>query len=152
MDHLEIIEKSKEKAWMALEDAAEKNDYSAASIDLMYKAVKILKNGEEVIMNEVLREGDWGGDEEHEGGSYASHRVGGGNSYRNGGNEGRRVGGSNTRGEYNGNSYKRDRYGRYSRDDGKDRMMVMIDELMGMASDENQRTAIRRMKEELERI
>jgi hypothetical protein len=131
-----------------LEEYAGKGELSAGSLDVIHKLTDTVKNIDKILMLEEYGEED----ESHEGGSYASHRVGGGNSYRNGGNEGRRVGGSNTRGEYNGNSYKRDRYGRYSRDDGKDRMMVMIDELMGMASDENQRTAIRRMKEELERI
>lgn len=151
----------KEMLCEELEEYADKGGLSAGSLDVIHKLTDTVKNIDKILMLEEYEEDD----ESREGGSYASRRGGGGggggSSYRNGGNEGGRGGGSNeggrgggsyARSEYNGNSYKRDRYGRYSRDDGKDRMMGMVDELMSMASDEKQRTAIRHMKEELERI
>lgn len=133
----------KEMLCEELEEYARKGELSAGSLDVIHKMTDTVKNIDKILMLEEYGEED----ESHEGGSYAGRRGGGGGSYRNGGTD---V--SNYRNDYNGNSYKRDRYGRYSRDDGKGRMMGMVDELMNMASDEKQRTAIRRMKEELERI
>ena len=133
----------KEMLCEELEEYANKGELSAGSLDVIHKLTDTVKNIDKILMLEEYGEED----ESHEGGSYAGRRGGGGGSYRNGGTD---V--SNYRNDYNGNSYKRDRYGRYSRDDGKGRMMGMVDELMNMASDEKQRTAILRMKEELERI
>lgn len=145
MDHIEIIEKAKEKAWMALADATEKSDYSAASVDLMYKAVKILKNGEEVVMNEVLRDGDWGEDEEH-GESHArrkgTHYVRG--HYSRGG--GSYEGGDSYRG---GTSRNRERY--QTRDDGREHMRREMREMMDNASTDRERDAIRRCMEVLDK-
>jgi hypothetical protein len=118
-----------------LEEYAGKGELSAGSLDVIHKMTDVVKNIDKILM---LEEYDY---------EVESHGNHDGANYH-GGKGGRYT----VHGEYGGTSYKRDRYGRYSRDDGKGRMMVMVDELMGMASDENQRTAIRRMKEELERI
>ena len=118
-----------------LEEYASKNELSAGSLDAIHKLTDTVKNIDKILMLEGY---------EYDGESYG-HRDG---VNYHGGKTGRYT----VHGEYGGASYKRDRYGRYSRDDGKSRMMGMVDEMISMAADDKQRDAIRRMKEELERI
>ena len=152
---MEYLHDLKEMLCEELEKYASKGELSAGSLDVVHKLTDTVKNIDKILMLEEYEEDD----ESREGGSYAGRRGthyvrahysrDGGDSYRGSYNDG---GGGYNRGSRERGSYRRDRSGRYSHDDGKSRMMGMVDELMGMASDEKQRETIRHMKEQLEKL
>lgn len=109
-----------------LDEIAEKRDMSAGDLDAIQKLTSSIKNIYKIEMledNGYSASGEWEADMR---GTY-----GRGSSYR-----GRR----------------RDPMGRYSRADAREHMRMQLDDMMRDADDEQTRDALRRCKEQLERV
>ena len=128
------LRKIKEKLCQELEEAGKKieksDNLSAGDLEYLYKLTDTVKNIDKIEMLEesgYSRDGDWDTNGTYNGGaSYARRR--------------------DSRGRYT-----RDSYPRYSRDDAKAHMMEQLEELMGSASSERERDALRRCMEQIEK-
>ena len=141
---MKALEELREKLCDELEEVAHGSDMKPGDLELAHKLTDTIKNIDKIcIMDETggySQAGDW----------EARGRFG--DQYaRDGYNEG-------------GNSYRRDRMGRYSRDDGmsyrdgnsmrgrrysRGGIMEHVDAMMEEADTEEQREAIRRFKKQL---
>lgn len=109
-----------------LDEIAEKRDMSAGDLDAIQKLTSSIKNIYKIEMledNGYSASGEWEADMR---GTY-----GRGSSYRG------RI---------------RDPMGRYSRADAREHMRMQLDDMMRDADDEQTRDALRRCKEQLERV
>lgn len=97
---MKYLEELKEMLCKELEEIAQKGELSAGSLDTVHKLTDTIKNIDKI---EMLEEGEYS---EDAGNWMARGSYGGGSSYN--------EGGSSYRGR------KRDRMGKYSRDDGMD--------------------------------
>lgn len=109
-----------------LDEIAEKRDMSAGDLDAIQKLTSSIKN---IYKIEMMEDGGYSGSGEWEADMRGTY--GRGSSYR-----GRR----------------RDSMGRYSRSDAREHMRMQLDEMMRDADDEQMRDALRRCKEQLERV
>ena len=133
------LHKIKDALCRELEEAGrkiEKNDtLSAGDLEYLYKLTDTVKNIDKIEMLEesgYSRDGDWDTNGTYTGGaSYARRR--------------------DSRGRYARDNYSRDSYPRYSRDDAKSHMIEQLEELMGNASSEREREALRRCMEQIEK-
>ena len=163
------MHKLKEMLERELHELSEKGKLSAGDVDTIHKLSSSIKNLCKIEM--------YGEEEEYSRRSYdggMSHRGGGwraegeyGDSYEDGMSGARRGmhyvrghysrdGGSYDGGggsSYRGGSYEGGSSSRrgYSRDEGKDDMLRMIDEMMNQTSDDKQREALHRCRTELAR-
>lgn len=151
------MHKLKEMLERELYELSEKGKLSAGDVDTIYKLASSVKNLCKIEMYSEdgersrrsydggmsYRGGDWRAEGEY------------GDSYEDG-MSGARRGMHYVRGHYSrdggGPSYRGDSSRRgYSREEGRDEMIVMLDEMMSQADTEKQRDAIRRCRDELER-
>lgn len=135
------LRKIKEKLCQELEEAGKKieksDNLSAGDLEYLYKLTDTVKNIDKIEMLEesgYSRDGDWD--------TNGTYTGGGGASYA------RRR---DSRGRYARDNYSRDGYPRYSRDDAKSHMMEQLEDLMGSASTEREREALRRCMEQIEK-
>ena len=163
------MHKLKEMLERELHELGEKGKLSAGDVDTIYKLASSVKNLDRI---EMYSEENGRGRRSYDGGM--SYRGGNwqaegeyGDSYEDGMSNARR-GMHYVRGHYSrdggnydggGSSYREGSYegGRssrrgYSRDEGKEEMMGMLDDMMNQADSEKQREALRRCREELQRI
>lgn len=125
---MEYMDKLRDKLCDELDEIARKPDMSAGDLETAHKLTDTIKNIDKIAMLEedggYSQAGDW----EMEGrGSYAR-----GSSYRNQRRDSR-------------GRYSRDRGRMYSRADGKEHMMMELEEAMNAATSERDREAIRRV-------
>lgn len=121
-----------------LDEIARKQEMSAGDLEAVHKLTDTIKNIDKISIMEEDGEYSQAGDWEMEGrGSY-----GRGNSYAN---RGRHY----VRGHYSRDGGRGVMRG-YSRDGARDRMMEQLESMMGDASNEKERQAIRRCIEQLE--
>lgn len=161
------MHKIKEKLMKELYEYEEKmkkgnSSVSAGDLEALHKLTDTIKNIDKI---EMLEDGEYSEAEGMYGNSYE-----GGNSYARGGGRGR---GRNARRDsmgrysrddgmsyegggssYDRGGYSRESYGRgggYSRDDGKEQLMMMLGEAMQDA-DDRQRRVLRKAMNDLESI
>lgn len=121
-----------------LDEIARKQEMSAGDLETVHKLTDTIKNIDKISIMEEDGEYSQAGDWEVEGrGNY-----GRGNSYAN---RGRHY----VRGHYSRDGGRGVMRG-YSRDGARDRMMEQLESMMGDASNEKERQAIRRCIEQLE--
>ena len=125
---MEYMDKLRDKLCDELDEIARKPEMSAGDLETAHKLTDTIKNIDKIAMPEedggYSQAGDW----EMEGrGSYAR-----GSSYRNQRRDSR-------------GRYSRDRGRMYSRADGKEHMMMELEEAMNAATSERDREAIRRV-------
>lgn len=167
------MHKIKEKLMKELYEYEEKmkkgnSSVSAGDLEALHKLTDTIKNIDKI---EMLEDGEYSEAEGMYGNSYE-----GGNSYARGGGRGRGrnarrdsmgrysrddgmsyadEGSSYARGGYSREGYSRENYGRggggYSRDDGKEQLMMMLGEAMQDA-DDRQRRVLRKAMNDLESI
>lgn len=118
------MEKLKEKLWEELEEIARKPEMGAGDLELAHKLTDTIKNIDKICMLE-----DDGGYSRDDGMDYGRD-----SSYARG------RGGRNVR---------RNSMGRYSRDDGRSKMMEHIEAALD-AADDKDREAIKRFMRQLE--
>lgn len=160
------MHKLKEMLERELKEYANKGELSAGSLEVIHKITDTIKNIDKIEMLEEESEcserrgysrrgGNWQAEGEY-GDSYEDGMSGArrgmhyvrGHYSRDGGNYNDR--GSSYRGEsYEGGSSMRRGY---SREEGREEMMGMLDNMMNQADSEKQREALRRCREELQRI
>lgn len=127
-----------------LDEIAKKPEMSAGDLETVHKLTDTIKNIDKICLMEENGEYSQAGDWELEGrGNY-----GRGNSYANRGKH--YVRGHYSRDDGGGYSMRGGRGG-YSRADGKEHMMEQLEAMMGNASNEKEREAIRRCIDQLER-
>ena len=140
---MQAMEELRDTLCEELGKIARKGEMSAGDLEAAHKLTDTIKNIDKIAILEedggYSQAGDW----ELEGrGRYDRD-----NSYR-----GRRR---DSRGRYSrdggGGDGGYSRRGGYSRDGGKQRMMEQLEELMGSASSEQERQAIRRCIDQMER-
>lgn len=139
---MKAMEELRDTLCEELEKIARKPEMSAGDLEAVHKLTDTIKNIDKITILEedggYSQAGDW----EIEGrGRYDRD-----NSYR-----GRRR---DSRGRYSRDGRDDGGYSRrggYSRDGGRDRMMDHLEQMMGEASSETERQAIRRCMEQLER-
>lgn len=151
------MHKLKEMLERELHELSEKGKLSAGDVDTIYKLASSVKNLCKIEMYSEDGERShrsYGGGMSYRGGDWRAEGEYG-DSYEDG-MSGARRGMHYVRGHYSrdggGSSYRGDSSRRgYSREEGRDEMMVMLDEMMSQADTEKQRDAIRRCRDELER-
>ena len=170
---MHYLEELKEMLCKELEEIANKGELTAGSLETVHKLTDTIKNIDKIEMYEEYSEdnysedGEWMGEGKIYGTSYE-----GGSSYARGGRgRGRNAkrdsmgryssrGGSSYEGNqgsgiYNrGSSYARggrDGRGGYSRDDAKDYMMEQLEELMEQAEKPQEKEALKRCMQAIER-
>lgn len=141
----------KEKLCEELEEMAEKaDDMTFVDLENIHKLTDTIKNIDKIIMLEeeggyseridrdvmYARDGSY-----NQGGGRGGNRGGGGGRSNRGGDGGYSMEDSGAR--------KRDRRGRYSRDDGRDSMVNQLEDMMEDAGSDREREAIRRCMEQL---
>lgn len=121
-----------------LDEIARKQEMSAGDLEAVHKLTDTIKNIDKISIMEEDGEYSQAGDWEVEGrGNY-----GRGNSYANRGKH-------YVRGHYSRDGGRGGMRG-YSRDGARDRMMEQLESMMGDASSDKERQAIRRCIEQLE--
>lgn len=121
-----------------LDEIARKQEMSAGDLEAVHKLTDTIKNIDKISIMEEDGEYSQAGDWEVEGrGNYSR-----GNSYANRGKH-------YVRGHYSRDGGRGIMRG-YSRDGARDRMMEQLESMMGDASSEKERQAIRRCIEQLE--
>jgi len=134
---MEKLHDLKKKLWAELEELAEKRDMGAGDLEVVHKITDTIKNIDKICM---LEDGD-GYSEAVDGGDY-----GRGSSYANRGKH--YVRGHYSRdGGMGGYSSRRNRLGRYSRDDGRSEMMEHLEMALDSASDQDKETIKRFMRQ-----
>lgn len=134
---MEKLHELKEKLWTELEELAKKREMGAGDLDVVHKITDTIKNIDKICMLEE----EGGYSEAVDGGDY-----GRGSSYANRGKH-------YTRGDYgrernmDGYSSRRDRRGRYSRDDGRSEMMEHLEAALDSASEQDRETIKRFMRQ-----
>lgn len=135
---MEKLHELKEKLWAELDELAEKREMGAGDLEVVHKITDTIKNIDKICMLE--EEGGYSeavdGDDYGRGSSYANrgkHYVRGHYS-RDGGIDGY-------------SSRRRDRRGRYSRDDGHSEMMEHLEMAMDTATDQDRETIKRFMRQ-----
>ena len=132
------MEKLKEKLWEELEEISEKPELGAGDLELVHKLTDTIKNIDKICM---LEDGEYSeaidGMDYGRGASYAGRR---GKHYVRGhySRDGRMDGDYSTR---------RDKRGRYSRDDGRSEMMEHIEMAMDSANEQDRETIKRFMRQ-----
>lgn len=142
---MDTLDRIYEMMYCELDDIAKKEKLDSKDVELIDKFVDIIKDIDEIGMNQ-----DMGIYSMANGGSY-----GNGSSYSNGGSF---TGGSYARGRSGrmmpygrGSSYARGRSNNngYSRDESKDMMLNQLQEVMDMAVDEKDRKAVERLMSQM---
>lgn len=126
------LEKIKDKLMLEVDEIARKSELSAGDVETVHKLTDTIKNIDKICMYE----GEDG---------YSGDYYGGG-----------RGGHWNAQGSYDGGmsgarGRRRDRMGRYSRSDGKEKMIDTLEDLMDDADDSRVKSAIKRCISELEK-
>ncbi len=132
---MEKLHELKKKLWSELEELAEKREMGAGDLEVVHKITDTIKNIDKICMLE-----DSGGYSE-DGGDY-----GRGSSYANRGKHYVRSHYSRD-GGMDGYSSRRNRLGRYSRDDGRSEMMEHLEMALDSASDQDKETIKRFMRQ-----
>lgn len=143
------MEKLKEKLWKELDEISDKPDLSAGDLETAHKLTDTIKNIDKICMLEeeggYSQAGEWTAD--------MSGTYGRGTSYANRGQHYvrghySRDGGMDRGGDpRNGYSSRRDSRGRYSREDGRSKMMEHIEMAMDAATPEDRETIKRFMRQ-----
>ncbi len=154
---MEELHKLKSMLERELEEFSRRDSIESYDLDTIHKLTDTIKNIDKIKM---IEEGGYSED------GYSQAR-GGGNRGGGGGNRGggysREGGGySQEGGSYRGGSSyggddedysearrRRDERGRYSRDDGRDRMVNQLESMMGRVSSEQDRETLRRMIDQM---
>lgn len=138
------MEKLKEKLWKELDEIADKPDLSAGDLEAAHKLTDTIKNIDKICMLEeetgYSHDGEWAADMR---GTY-----GRGSSYANRGEHYMR-GHYSRDGGMDGYSSRRDSRGRYSREDGRSKMMMHIEQAID-AADGQDKEQIKRFMRQLE--
>lgn len=126
------LEKIKDKLMLEVDEIARKSELSAGDVETVHKLTDTIKNIDKICMYEG--EGGYSGD---------YYGVGRGGHW-------------NAQGSYDGGmsgarGRRRDRMGRYSRSDGKEKMIDTLEDLMDDADDSRVKSAIKRCISELEK-
>lgn len=157
---MHYLEELKEMLCKELEEIANKGELTAGSLETVHKLTDTIKNIDKIEMYEEYSEdgysedGEWMGEGRMYGTSYE-----GGSSYARGGRGRGRNAKRDSMGRYSsrenrGSSYARGgRGGRggYSRDDAKDYMMEQLEELMEQAEKPQEKEALKRCMQAIER-
>lgn len=146
--NMRAMEELKEMLCRELDEIAQKGEMSAGDLETAHKLTDTIKNIDKIMMLEEdgysYRGGRGGGNRGGRGGR-------GGNSYDGGGYGGGNDGGSSYRGRrgthYVRGHYSRDGGGGYSRHDGKEQLMVELEQMVGEL-DEGGQEAVRRVMEQ----
>lgn len=128
----------KETLTAELEEIARKPEMSAGDLDAVHKLTDTIKNIDKICM---IEEGGYSEDgySRDNGSSYARRKRDSMGRYSRDGYPSNRM---NDRGGYRGN---------YSRDDGKEHMISMLEDMMSDADNERTQSAIRKCINEIER-
>ena len=138
-----------------LEEYGRKGELTAGSLEIVDKLSHAIKNIHKIIKAYEEEEGGYserGGS--YRGGSYARAGQGGGGQ---GGNRGGGQGGGGSYARGRGRNARRDSMGRYaseggySREDGKEDMIMQLEEMMGQAPNQQISQRIERLISELEK-
>lgn len=126
------LEKIKDKLMLEVDEIARKSELSAGDVETVHKLTDTIKNIDKICMYE----GD---------GGYSGDYYGDG-----------RGGHWNAQGSYDGGmsgarGRRRDRMGRYSRSDGKEKMIDTLEDLMDDTDDSIVKSAIKRYISKLEK-
>lgn len=130
---MEKLHELKEKLWAELDELAEKREMGAGDLEVVHKITDTIKNIDKICMledregySEAMDDDDYG-----RGSSYA--------------NRGKHY----VRGHYSRDGYpmRRDRRGRYSREDGRSEMMEHLEMAMDAATDQDRETIKRFMRQ-----
>ena len=157
---MHYLEELKEMLCKELEEIANKGELTAGSLETVHKLTDTIKNIDKIEMYEEYSEdgysedGEWMGEGKIYGTSYE-----GGSSYARGGRGRGRNAKRDSMGRYSsrenrGSSYARGgRGGRggYSRDDAKDYMMEQLEEMMEQAEKPQEKEALKRCMQAIER-
>lgn len=137
-EDMKVIADVKEKVLDLLHKANRAEEFSMGDVDFLCKAIKTVKDACEV--EGMMDDGGW----------MAEGNYGRGSSYANRGQHyvrghyGRNGGRDDMDGDY---SSRRDRMGRYSRDDGRSEMMEYIEKAIKAADGEDKETLMRFMRQ-----
>ena len=123
---MDTLDKIYDMMYCELDEIAKKEKLDSKDVELIDKFVDIIKDIDEIGMNQDMGYSQMGGS------SYARGRSG--------------------RGMYMGRSYRgmRSNNGGYSRDENRNMVMDHLQEAMDMASDEKDRRAISRLMEQMD--
>ena len=157
---MHYLEELKEMLCKELEEIANKGELTAGSLETVHKLTNSIKNIDKIEMYEEYSEDDYSEDGEWmgEGRMYGTSYEGG-SSYARGGRGRGRNAKRDSMGRYSsrenrGSSYARGgRGGRggYSRDDAKEYMMEQLEEMMEQAEKPQEKEALRRCMQAIER-
>ena len=134
---MEKLHELKKKLWSELEELAEKREMGAGDLEVVHKITDTIKNIDKICMLEE----EGGYSEAVDGNDY-----GRGSSYANRGKHYVRSHYSRD-GGMDGYSSRRNRLGRYSRDDGRSEMMEHLEMALDSASDQDKETIKRFMRQ-----
>ena len=157
---MHYLEELKEMLCKELEEIANKGELTAGSLETVHKLTDSIKNIDKIEMYEEYSEDDYSEDGEWMGeGKIYGTSYEGGSSYARGGRGRGRNAKRDSMGRYSsrenrGSSYARGgRGGRggYSRDDAKDYMMEQLEEMMEQAEKPQEKEALRRCMQAIER-
>lgn len=126
----------KEKLMKELKEYGGGGDLSAGSLEIVDKLTHTIKNLCKIIEKHEEEEGYSG-----------NYMYDGGGSYQHGGNRG----GSYAYARGRGANARRDSMGRYSRNDGKEEMVMQLREMMQDAPNDRTRMRIQELIQEFER-
>lgn len=142
---MRTYEELKDMLCKELDDYADKGELSAGSLEVIHKITDTIKNIDKIVM---LEDDDYSGDYMgNHGGDWEAR-----GSYRDGSSYANRRGTHYVRGHYSRDNRNRGRDGRYSRDSAKEEMIDKLEDMMDMAENEKQRTAIKRCISSLEMV
>lgn len=132
------MENLRNKLWEELEEIDRKPEIGAGDLELAHKLTDTIKNIDKICMLEdgYSEDGEWPADMRH-GASYANrgkHYVRGHYSRDGGMGDGY-------------SSRRRDSMGRYSREDGRSKMMEHLEAAMDTATDQDRETIKRFMRQ-----
>ena len=134
---MEKLHELKKKLWSELEELAEKREMGAGDLEVVHKITDTIKNIDKICMLEE----EGGYSEAVDGNDY-----GRGSSYAN--RDKHYVRSHYSRdGGMDGYSSRRNRLGRYSRDDGRSEMMEHLEMALDSASDQDKETIKRFMRQ-----
>lgn len=173
---MHYLEELKEMLCKELEEIANKGELTAGSLETVHKLTDTIKNIDKIEMYEEYSEDDYSEDGEWmgEGRMYGTSYEGGSSYARGGRGRGRNAkrdsmgryssrGGSSYEGNQGSGNYSRENRGSsyarggrggrggYSRDDAKDYMMEQLEEMMEQAEKPQEKEALRRCMQTIER-
>lgn len=137
----------REKFCDELDEIARKGDLNAGDLETVHKLTDTIKNIDKICIMDMDEEGYSGAGEWEAHGRFGdeySRRHDGGSSYAR---DGRRR---DSRGRYSRDG-RRMGGGRYSRDDGKDKMIEKLEDMMEDVDNDRVKSAIRKAINELEK-